>query len=366
MVYLSFSIRSARWQASASAVCAFAPATISASRCAPRAQSFAGPRPHRPPGLGRQTSKSPRLRPNHAAKADPGHVGLRLAEQLRGSSAQPRLVSQPLRQSADRPLELIQQQPIFGAPASALSFRSSKAALRFPRRSAHVIASRTSLAVTSGITSRIAPSTLPRCSGKRPPLPPRSTARSALRRVAFFNPCLHRLERRAARSLTRSRRAQEIARVPSLAADGPSTTSKHGVAGKPAAMVLRGTGPGRGKRRALRAHLFAPSRLTRPSDVRRPRNNPVCGTKTRPPRRRSSRPRSQAPGVSSIARVSSPRADRARPMATQPHHPWGCWIFAGRAAWSRSDNLVISTTEQHAALPYQGSGHWRPKMHLHL
>ena len=68
------------------------------------------------------------------------------------------------------------------------------------------------------------------------------------------------------------------------------------------------------------------------------------------------------PGVSSIARVSSPRADRARPMATQPHHPWGCWIFAGRAARSRSNSLVISTTEQHAALPYQGSGHWRPKM----
>jgi len=68
------------------------------------------------------------------------------------------------------------------------------------------------------------------------------------------------------------------------------------------------------------------------------------------------------PGVSSIARVSSPRADRARPMATQPHHPWGCWIFAGRAARSRSNSLVISTTEQHAALPYQGSGHWRPKV----
>src|SRR5262249_62327401 len=49
-------------------------------------------------------------------------------------------------------------------------------------------------------------------------------------------------------------------------------------------------------------------------------------------------------------------------MATQPHHPWGCWIFAGHAARSRSNSLVISTTEQHAALPYQGSGHWRPKM----
>src|SRR5215831_11550964 len=84
-------------------------------------------------------------------------------------------------------------------------------------------------------------------------------------------------------------------------------------------------------------------------------NDPERGSSTRPPRRRSSRPRSQAPGVSSIARVSSTRADRARPMATQPHFPWGCWIFAGRAARSRSNNLVISTTEQHAALPYQGS-----------
>jgi hypothetical protein len=35
-----------------------------------------------------------------------------------------------------------------------------------------------------------------------------------------------------------------------------------------------------------------------------------------------------------------------------------------RAARSRSDNLVISTTEQHAALPYQGSGHWRPASRL--
>src|SRR5215813_12675010 len=40
---------------------------------------------------------------------------------------------------------------------------------------------------------------------------------------------------------------------------------------------------------------------------------------------------------------------------TQPHHPWGCWILAGRAARSRSNSLVISTTEQHAALPYQGT-----------
>src|SRR6516162_10338201 len=48
----------------------------------------------------------------------------------------------------------------------------------------------------------------------------------------------------------------------------------------------------------------------------------------------------------------------------QPHHPWGCWILAGRAARSRSNNLVISTTEPHAALPYQGSGHWRPASRL--
>ena len=61
--------------------------------------------------------------------------------------------------------------------------------------------------------------------------------------------------------------------------------------------------------------------------------------------------RSKPPGVSSIARVSSTRADRACPMATHPHHPWGCWIFAGRAARSRSNNLVISTTEQRAHFP---------------
>jgi hypothetical protein len=48
--------------------------------------------------------------------------------------------------------------------------------------------------------------------------------------------------------------------------------------------------------------------------------------------------------------------------AAPAHHPSGCWISAGRAPRSRSDNLIISTTERHAALPYQGSGHWRPKM----
>src|SRR5262249_51779989 len=43
-----------------------------------------GFRPRRPPTPGRrQPSKSPRLRPNDAAKADAGHVGLSLAE-LRG------------------------------------------------------------------------------------------------------------------------------------------------------------------------------------------------------------------------------------------------------------------------------------------
>src|SRR5262249_5500089 len=55
----------------------------------------------------------------------------------------------------------------------------------------------------------------------------------------------------------------------------------------------------------------------------------ICGTGTLSPAGKSSRPRNEAPGVSSIARVSSTRADRARPMATQPHHPSGCWIFAG-------------------------------------
>src|SRR5262249_55081405 len=76
--------------------------------------------------------------------------------------------------------------------------------------------------------------------------------------------------------------------------------------------------------------------------------------------RQGPRPRSKDPPSISIARVSSTRADRARPMATQPHHPWGCWIFAGRATRSRSNNLVISTTEQRAALPYQGSARRQP------
>src|SRR5262249_43222802 len=57
-------------------------------------------------------------------------------------------------------------------------------------------------------------------------------------------------------------------------------------------------------------------------------------------------------GFSIVVRAIE-RADRGRPS---PTIPWGCWIFAGRAARSRSDNLIISTTEQHAALPYQGDG----------
>src|SRR5262244_954144 len=90
-------------------------------------------------------------------------------------------------------------------------------------------------------------------------------------------------------------------------------------------------------------------------------NDPERGSSTRPPRRRSSRPRSQAPrGILDCSR----QLDASRlspPNGHPPHHSWGCWIFAGRAARSRSYNLIISTTEQHAAFPYQGSGHWRAR-----
>src|SRR5215472_2205345 len=51
------------------------------------------------------------------------------------------------------------------------------------------------------------------------------------------------------------------------------------------------------------------------------------------------------PGVSSIARVSSPRADRARPMATQPHHPRGFWPGAPRVGWGM---YWPSTNRNHA------------------
>src|SRR5262249_1512524 len=61
-----------------------------------------------------------------------------------------------------------------------------------------------------------------------------------------------------------------------------------------------------------------------------------------------------SPGASSIARVSSTRADPGPTMPPMPAIRGDFWIFAGRAARSRSNNLVISTTEQHAALPYQG------------
>ena len=76
----------------------------------------------------------------------------------------------------------------------------------------------------------------------------------------------------------------------------------------------------------------------------------------RPPRRRSSRPAIEAPrGYPRL--LASARRELIEPAQwpPQPHHPWGCWILAGRAARSRSNNSVISTTEQHAALPYQGS-----------
>src|SRR5262249_61792800 len=53
-------------------------------------------------------------------------------------------------------------------------------------------------------------------------------------------------------------------------------------------------------------------------------------------------------------RVNSTRADRGPIMPPMPAIRGDFWIFAGRAARSRSNNLVISTTEQHAALPYQG------------
>ena len=84
---------------------------------------------------------------------------------------------------------------------------------------------------------------------------------------------------------------------------------------------------------------------------------------SRPPRRRSSRPRSQAPrGILDCSRQLA--ASRSSPPNGHPAPPsvGMCWIFAGRAPRSRSDNLIISTTQQHAALPYQGRGHWRPKM----
>src|SRR5262245_33190542 len=58
-------------------------------------------------------------------------------------------------------------------------------------------------------------------------------------------------------------------------------------------------------------------------------------------------------------------ASRSSPPNGHPAPPSvGCWIFAGRAARSRSNNLVISTTEQHAALPYQGSARRRPASRL--
>src|SRR5262245_33222050 len=106
--------------------------------------------------------------------------------------------------------------------------------------------------------------------------------------------------------------------------------------------------------RALAHPLYAPTLVTEPTET-------TPNAEAVPARPGADRHvlDHKPPGVSSFARVSSTRADRARPMATQPHHPWGCWIFARRAARSRSNNLVISTTEQPAAIPYQGSARRR-------
>jgi len=78
---------------------------------------------------------------------------------------------------------------------------------------------------------------------------------------------------------------------------------------------------------------------------------PVRKTCARPPRRRSSRPRSQAPGGILVCSHQLDASRSSPPNGHPPRYSWGCWIVAGRAARSSSDNLIISTTEQHVALP---------------
>ena len=82
-----------------------------------------------------------------------------------------------------------------------------------------------------------------------------------------------------------------------------------------------------------------------------------CGAApTRPPRRRSSRPRSQAPrGALDCSRQLDASRSSA-PNGHPPHHPWGCAGFSLDARRGRDRiTLVIPTTERHAALPEQGS-----------
>ena len=93
-------------------------------------------------------------------------------------------------------------------------------------------------------------------------------------------------------------------------------------------------------------------------------NDHACKGPTATAPRQGPRPDQQAPrgsiSIRSRQLVQGPRPPEAAPA----HHPSGCWISAGRAPRSRSDNLIISTTERHAALPYQGSARRRPASRL--
>src|SRR6516165_1939013 len=112
--------------------------------------------------------------------------------------------------------------------------------------------------------------------------------------------------------------------------------------------------------RAL-AHPYAPTLVTKPTETT-PNAEAVPA---RPGADRHALDH-KPPGYPRL--LASARREPIEP-AQWPPRPTirgGYWIFAGHARRSRSDNLVTLTTEQHAALPYQGSGHWRPKMHLHL
>ena len=132
-------------------------------------------------------------------------------------------------------------------------------------------------------------------------------------------------------------------------------------------MPIRERGPPTGKNNAHstphRSRAPHPTGNPRaPKITQNPRNHSEWEASSQARRRRSSRPGLQAAPLRRLDRSRELTRAIEGPWPPQPHHPWGCWIFAGRAARSRSDNLVISTTEQQAALPYQGSGHWRPKM----
>ena len=118
-------------------------------------------------------------------------------------------------------------------------------------------------------------------------------------------------------------------------------------------MAIREGGPPTGKNNAHstphRSRAPHPTGNPRaPKITQNPRNHSEWEASSQARRRRSSRLGLQAAPLRRLDRSRELTRAIEGPWPPQPHHPWGYWIFAGHARRSRSDNLVISTTEQQA------------------